>query len=250
MAENEETNVTGDDRLPEQPSTPASEQMEEALDISDPSLDDVVAEQPNDVPEESSADIAALVGRGFTDAEAALIAKGGLTAKVINSMKAPDQKSDAAQDSGERVAEEPDRSEIAALKAQLRALEERVGRSPDATDDLILAEKAASIFGEDRWVQPDSEYARNRMRVKEAVSTLSAGLKAQGKAVPPVAELVRRAVRMEFGDEIAETARAPIAKRQNQFLSRPTARPSRDDVPGEAKARRNLQEKLRQLGAG
>lgn len=236
--------------LPENAPTSADKAMAESLDFDSPGNEESeVPAQENDVPEESSADIAALVGRGFTAEEAASIAKGGFAQKIINSIKQPEPKA-AEADSGERVADEPHgQSEIEALRAQLRALEERVGRSPDATDDLILAEKATSVFGEDRWVQPDSEHARNRMRVKDAVATLSAGLKAQGKAVPPVAELVRRAVRMEFGDEIAEASRAPVANRQKQFMNRPTARPSRDDVPGDEKARRFVREFVRTKGS-
>ena len=234
---------------------PGLDRLKEALDFDQPGMGDDEAEPVESEPEDPSiapeheADYTALLERGFTIDEARGAVKSGLAKRIISSLPKQAEPSGDAQesDAGQREPE-TDPSEIAALKAQIRALEERVGRSPDATDDIILKEGLADIFGSDRWVQPDSDHATNRKRVRDTVEVLKAGFKAQGKQLPSAADLVRRAVRAEFGDEIVEMARRPIEKRKQQFTQRPTARPTREDVPGEALARRNFSERLRKLG--
>jgi hypothetical protein len=227
----------------------AHERFIENLDIVPPGGgDDSVVDDPSIAPEQE-ASYEALLAKGWTIEESRSAVKSGLAQKILNNMApaSPEPKSDeSAADSADGNGDER-ADEISALKAQIRALEERVGRNPDATDDLILGEGLETVFGKDRWVQPDSEFASNRARVKDAVETLKSGLKAQGKAIPSAKELVQRAVRMEFGDELVANARRPVERRQQQFTARPTARPTRDDIPGESKARRTLSEGLQRI---
>lgn len=214
---------------------------------------------PDDVPQltpDQQSDVQALLALGCTPDEARSAAESGMSKRILKiaesrAAKAEESKADVREDSSATGGADvnPD-DRIAALEAQVKSLSEKLGRQPDSTDDIILMQKHTALFGESRWVQPDSEFAENRKRVREAADVLRAGLKSQGKPVPPDEELVKRAIRLEYGDEIAASKNPRIEQRKTQMIARPTARPSRDDSPGEAKARQVFTEKFRNLGRG
>lgn len=139
-------------------------------------------------------------------------------------------------------------AKIAELEAKIRALENRVERVPDALDDLAIRSGLAA-FGRERWVAPDSKEAGNRRRLRETVETLRAGYAARKAAIPTDEDLVARAIRLDFADELSAKANAPIERRQSQMIARPASRQERALPEGRERAIANAREKLRNIAA-
>ncbi len=218
--------------------------------------DEPEGDEPAEMP---AAEFSAAVDRakalGFTDQEAAGLIETGLLAKIELALSA---KQPAAAPAPAAIEPEPDTAEgngdvgsdeIAALKAQIRALEARIERVPDALDDLAIRSGHEAIFGRERWIDPGSKEQANRQRLRTSVEVLRAGYAAKGQAIPPDAELVERAVRMEFADELSASRAAPVQRRQAQMISRPAPRQERELPFGKERARANLQEKIREIHA-
>lgn len=188
-------------------------------------------------------DVLALSERGILAAIERKLS-GADVAKEVPAVAEPDQDLSAARDGDGEM-----ESEIAALKDQIRALQAKVERVPDAIDDLAVRSGHAAVFGKERWIAPDSPEQANRARLRETVDTLRAGYAARGKAVPPDAELVDRALRLEFADELSAQRTAPIAKRETQMLSRPVPRQDKPIPHGRERALATLTEKFREIAS-
>ncbi len=251
------------DRAPVEPSE-ADKAALDRLDIRDPDdIPHVDPEPENEAPlsEASQQAIIDAQAWGFSPDEAKVLAEAGLVTRIrtmresLESKAAPDTKATAPQPQAETTdpggSGSPDADlakTVAAMQAELAALRGQVGRVPDAVDDHIVASGHEQLFGKGRWVEPDSAHAENRRLVKESVDTLRAGYRAQGKAVPPDTELVRRAVQMQFGDELRNATPVRVQQRQNSFIARATSRNHADLPPGVDKATASVAAKLREFG--
>lgn len=211
---------------------------------------------PGEMPAaEFDAQVTRAVALGFSADEAAKIVDSGLLAKIEATLSAQKPveapKVEAKEDEGPTAAGNGDAasSKIAELEAKIRALESRVDRVPDAIDDLAIRSGHEAIFGRERWIDPGSREQGNRDRLRVAVDVLRAGYATKGKAVPPDAELVERAVRMEFADELQSSRAAPVVRRQSQMLSRPASRQERELPHGKERAYAGVKEKMREIAA-
>jgi len=235
------------------PQTDADKAALDRMDITDASAVEVGpsdgedaphVEEEDDTPLPEGGDEAMLEAQryGFSPDEARILAANGLVTR-IRTMRESLESRAASADSGQAraPAEKPVPDEavssdaglaetVRALQRELAEVRTQLGRVPDALDDHIVASGRASVFGDARSVQPDSRHAENRAVVRDAVETLRAGLKAQGKAVPDDTELVRRAIAMHFGDSPKDARQAAVARRQGSFTSRPSA-VSEPDLP-------------------
>jgi len=229
---------------------------EKAAERAEEEVEDTAGDEPAEMP---AAEFSAAVDRakalGFTDQEAAGLIETGLLAKIELALSA---KQPAAAPEPAATEPEPDTAEgngdvgsdeIAALKAQIRALEARIERVPDAIDDLAIRSGHEAIFGRERWIDPGSKEQANRQRLRTSVEVLRAGYAAKGQAIPPDAELVERAVRMEFSDELAASRAAPVRARQAQMISRPAPRQERELPHGKERAYATMREKEREINA-
>ena len=244
------------------------EEMEKAiaerLDITDPSDAEpphVEEEDETPVPEAAQSAIEQAMQWGFSPDEARVLALNGLVTRIGTMREGLSSPGKAVADTkehgrGDADAADPDTGDkgvadgdlatkFASLQRELEEVKARVGRVPDAIDDHIIASGHGSTFGEGRFVDPDSSFAENRRLVRDNVDTLRAGLKAQGKAVPPDAELVRRAISMQFGGLPKDARSAAIAKRQGNFTARASGTKAPELPHGVARAKNSVDALLR-----
>lgn len=248
--------------------TDADKAALERLDIADPSgAEDDDAGEPH---VEEEAEVALPEGGedameeaqryGFSPDEARILAANGLVTRIRSMRESIESKGKGTEQGQEAKATEqavPDGTDpsdaslvetVKALQRELQEVKARFGRVPDAIDDHIIASGRGSLFGDGRYVDPDSQHAENRTLVRDTVETLEAGLRAKGKAVPPVAELVRRAMAMNFGDAPKDARQAAVSKRQQSFTARPSSVREPELPLGEDRARASVGAKLRSYG--
>jgi len=249
------------------PETEADKAARDRFDISEPvsQVDDVEFEEGDEtpVPEAAQSAIEQAMQWGFSPDEAKVLALNGLVTRIgtmregLSSPGKEAGKADAKEHSrGDGTTADPDTggtgtadgdlaTMVKSLQRELAEVKAHVGRVPDAIDDHIIASGHGSTFGDGRFVDPDSAHADNRRAVREHVETLRAGMKAQGKAVPPDAELVRRAIAMQFGSLPKDARSAAIAKRQSNFTARASAVREPEMPEGPERAYASVGAKLR-----
>ena len=102
-------------------------------------------------------------------------------------------------------------------------------------------------------VKPNSKQGKNRQLVLDEMAALKAGYEATKRKMPSEDQLLRKAINLTFGEQIAETVRSEITEkvteRHNQRIARPNRRVSKPDNKI-AEATRNVAALMRDRGLG
>lgn len=153
-------------------------------------------------------------------------------------------------------------SKVAGLEQTVKSLSDSV-RGRETSDAAAKVERMFSdlakdsalkgVFGEGdaRTLDKSSPEWKNRLRLLNEMDALAAGYHARQRAVPSEEELMRRALRSEFGQELESTAtqkvRDQLRSREGQFVARPTQRDNGNISPTQ-QAVAAVAAKLREFG--
>lgn len=140
--------------------------------------------------------------------------------------------------------------QIKNLNDQLSTMSHNAVESTTAKmfDKLDMPEKFGKGF-----VENESEEGRNRRRVIDEMSSLKAGYEANGKELPDEDVLVKKAINLVFGEQMANDARKAFSNklrdRHEQRIARPNGRASKPSNRV-AEATRNVAALMRDRGIG
>ena len=116
----------------------------------------------------------------------------------------------------DRIRQLESRLESFASQLEERSTAQEIERFDAIVDQLDEGE----LFGAADAIQPDSDPARNRAKLWEAVDTLRDVMAAQGKRATLTPALVRLALSVEFADKVSERQRRDFSRRVQQQSQR------------------------------